>query len=152
MALLGKIRARHLRDGKSISEIARLTSLSRNTIKKWLKAGAGAAPKYRRRDAPTKLTPFVEGLEQVLKADAQRPKRERRTVKALHAELKAAGYGGGYTRLTDYVRAWRLSQGASVSAGAFVPLSFELGEASSSTGAKKARSWAASTGGCRSRT
>jgi len=59
MALLGKIRALHLRDGKSISEIARLTSLSRNTIKKWLKASAPAAPKYRRREVSTKLTPFV---------------------------------------------------------------------------------------------
>ena len=37
MALMGKIRAMRLREGKSISEIARLTSLSRNTIKKWLK-------------------------------------------------------------------------------------------------------------------
>lgn len=60
MALLGKIRAMHLRDGKSISEIARLTNLSRNTIKKWLKPSAGAAPKYRRREVLTKLTPFVE--------------------------------------------------------------------------------------------
>jgi transposase len=129
MAMLGKVRAMRLRDGKSISEIARATSLSRNTIKKWLEAGAGAAPKYRRRKVPTKLAAFVEPLLQALKADAQRPKRERRTVKALHAELKAAGYGGGYTRLTDYVRTWRLEQGATVVAGAFVPLSFELGEA-----------------------
>jgi transposase len=129
MALLGKIRAMHLRDGKSISEIARLTSLSRNTIKKWLKASAVAAPKYHRRDVPGKLAPHVDALLQALKADAQRPKRERRTVKALHAELKAAGYAGGYTRLTDYVRAWRMKQGASVSTGAFVPLAFELGEA-----------------------
>jgi transposase len=129
MALLGKIRAMHLRDGKSISEIARLTSLSRNTIKKWLKANPGAVPKYRRRDVPSKLTPFVEQLELALKADAQRPKRERRSVKALHAELMLAGYPGGYTRLKDYVRAWRLKQGATASTGAFVPLAFELGEA-----------------------
>jgi transposase len=129
MAMLGKVRAMHLRDGKSISEIARATSLSRNTIKKWLKSGAGAVPKYRRRKVPTKLEAYVEPLLQALKADAQRPRRERRTVKALHAELKAAGYAGGYTRLTDYVRTWRLEQGASVAKGAFVPLAFELGEA-----------------------
>jgi transposase len=48
MALKGKIRALYQREGKSISEIARRTSLSRNTIKKWLKAPAEAAPKYRR--------------------------------------------------------------------------------------------------------
>ncbi|MFG6459926.1 helix-turn-helix domain-containing protein, partial [Roseateles sp. BYS96W] len=42
MAMKGKIRAMHLREGKSISEIARRTSLSRNTIKKWLKEPAEA--------------------------------------------------------------------------------------------------------------
>ena len=36
MALIGKVRGMRLRDGKSISEISRLTSLSRNMIKKWL--------------------------------------------------------------------------------------------------------------------
>jgi transposase len=46
MAMMGKIRSMHFRQGKSISEIARLTSLSRNTIKKWLKAPQGAEPKY----------------------------------------------------------------------------------------------------------
>jgi transposase len=60
MAMMGKIRSMHFRQGKSISEIARLTSLSRNTIKKWLKAPQGAEPKYRRREMPTKLAPFVE--------------------------------------------------------------------------------------------
>jgi hypothetical protein len=55
MAMMGKIRSMHFRQGKSISEIARLTSLSRNTIKKWLKAPQGAQPKYRRREMPKKL-------------------------------------------------------------------------------------------------
>ncbi len=48
MALLGKVRGMRMRDGKSISEISRLTSLSRNTIKKWLQTPQGAAPKYLR--------------------------------------------------------------------------------------------------------
>lgn len=34
MALIGKIRGMRLRDGKSISEISTLTSLSHNTIKR----------------------------------------------------------------------------------------------------------------------
>jgi hypothetical protein len=55
-----------------------------------------------------------------LKADARRPRRERRTAKALYAEIKAAGYDGGYTRVTDFVRAWRHSEGQSLSAKAFV--------------------------------
>ena len=67
MAMMGKIRSMHFRQGKSISEIARLTSLSRNTIKKWLKAPQGAEPKYRRREMPTKLAPFVRPLNDALR-------------------------------------------------------------------------------------
>jgi transposase len=129
MAMMGKIRSMHFRQGKSISEIARLTSLSRNTIKKWLKAPQGAEPKYRRREMPTKLAPFVQALEKALKADGHRPRHERRTARALHVELQALGYEGGYTRLTDYIRTWRDEQGKVSATSAFVPLSFELGDA-----------------------
>jgi transposase len=129
MALIGKIRGMRLRDGKSISEISRLTSLSRNTIKKWLQSPQGAAPKYRRCDVSTKLAPFIATLTQALEVDARRAKHERRTARALHVQLTSQGYDGGYTRLTDFIRRWRDKQGKLISARAFVPLAFELGEA-----------------------
>jgi transposase len=129
MAMKGKIRAMHLREGKSISEIARRTSLSRNTIKKWLKEPAETAPKYRRAATSTKLAPFVATLTQALKADAHRPRHERRSARALFAELQANGYDGGYSRLTDFIRAWRQDEGKAVLTNAFVPLKFELGDA-----------------------
>jgi transposase len=129
MALIGKIRGMRMRDGKSISEISRLTSLSRNTIKKWLQTPQGAAPKYRRRDVSTKLAPFIATLTQALEVDARRAKHERRTARALHVQLASQGYDGGYTRLTDFIRQWRGKQGKLISARAFVPLAFELGEA-----------------------
>jgi transposase len=44
-------------------------------------------------------------------------------------ELQALGYVGGYTRLTDYIRSWRDEQGKVSATSAFVPLSFELGDA-----------------------
>jgi transposase len=129
MALIGKIRGMRMRDGKSISEISRLTSLSRNTIKKWLQSPQGSAPKYRRRDVSTKLAPFVAELTQALEVDARRAKHERRSARALHVQLTSQGYDGGYTRLTDFIRQWRDKQGKLISARAFVPLAFELGEA-----------------------
>ena len=129
MALIGKIRGMRMRDGKSISEISRLTSLSRNTIKKWLQTPQGATPKYRRRDVSTKLAPFIATLTQALEIDARRSKHERRTARALHVQLTSQGYAGGYTRLTDFIRQWRDQQGKLISARAFVPLAFELGEA-----------------------
>ena len=44
MALIGKVCGMRMCGGKSISEISRVTSLSRNTIKKWLQTQQGVAP------------------------------------------------------------------------------------------------------------
>jgi transposase len=87
------------------------------------------APKYRRASRPSKLTAFHEVLKQALWADAHRARHERRTALALYGEIKAAGYEGGYTRVTDFVREWRQGEGRAASVSAFVPLAFELGEA-----------------------
>jgi transposase len=129
MVMMGRIRSMHLRQSKSISEIARLTSLACNTIKKWLKAPQAAEPKYRRREMPTKLASFVEALDKALKADGHRPRHEWRTARALHVELQALGYDGGCTRLTAYIRSWRGEQCKISATSALVPLSFELGDA-----------------------
>jgi transposase len=129
MEMLGKVRRMHYREGLSRSQIARRTGLSRNTVKKWLKAAEGVAPRYHRVKVPGKLARFQEVLLQALQADARRPKRERRTARALHGELKVQGYTGGYTVLTDFIRDWREQAGANAPTRAFVPLKFELGEA-----------------------
>ncbi|MDT4825726.1 Integrase core domain protein [compost metagenome] len=129
MDMIGRIRRLHARDKLSEREIARMTGLSRNTVSKWLRAPAVEAPKYRREARPNKLSAFETALKQALTADARRPKHERRTARALHAEIKAAGYDGGYSAITDFVRAWRQGEGQAVNVTAFVPLTFELGEA-----------------------
>jgi len=106
MEMLGRVRRMYFRDKLSRSEIARRTGLSRNTVKKWLRAGESIEPRYRRGLKPGKLTAFEGWLLKALQADAARAKRDRRTAKALYAELKARGYSGGYTVLTDFIRAW----------------------------------------------
>ena len=111
MDQIGWIRRLHRRENKSEREIARITGLSRNTVSKWLH-GELVEPKYRRAGRPNKLAAFVEVLQQALAADAKRPRHERRTAKALYAQLKAQGYQGGYTRVTDHIRRWRTSAGA----------------------------------------
>ena len=80
MILYAKIRRMYFRDQLSINEIARRTSLSRNTVKKWLRQPNGSEPAYERRSMPTKLTPYEEQLKQALIADSYRPKRDRRTA------------------------------------------------------------------------
>ena len=126
MSLLSKIRRLRFRDRLSSSEVARRTGLSRNTVKRWLAAGKGVEPKYRRSSGPTVLTPFEERLRQRLESDARRAKRERRTALALYSELRALRYSSSYSRVTAFVRRW-LAQGAAPVRSAFVPLKFTLG-------------------------
>ncbi len=129
MAMLGKIRRMFFRDKLSLSEIARRTSLSRNTIKKWLRSPEGAEPKYRRQTNRNKLAPFAERLQKALETDAHRPKRDRRTALKLWQEIRAEGYTGSYSRVTEFVRHWREFAGQASAKKAFVPLKFGLGEA-----------------------
>lgn len=129
MAMIGKVRRMKFRLKKSVREISKATSLSRNTVRKYLRVEEVAEPKYRRKATTTKLTAFHAHVIAALQADARRPKRERRTANMLLAEIRAQGYEGGYTRLTDFIRQWKASEGQAAASKAYVPLSFELGEA-----------------------
>ncbi len=84
MEILGKIRRMHIRDKISVRAIAKRTGLSRNTLQKWLAAPEEVAvPQYIRAKTFGKLVVFTDELEQSLKADALRPKQDRRTGRAL---------------------------------------------------------------------
>jgi transposase len=129
MAMYAKVRRLRLRDGLTISEIARRTSLSRNTIKTWLRGPVRSEMTYRRVGTPKKIGPYEATLRDALAADARRPRRERRTARTLYGQLRADGLSGCYARVTEFGRAWRADQGAVSARSAFVPLSFGLGEA-----------------------
>ena len=128
MEKLGRLRRLYYRDGLTLSGIARKTGFARNTVKRWLKAGEGVEPRYRRGKGQTKISSFAALLTKALETDAHRPKRDRRSALKLHAELKAAGFPGDYSRVTEFVRHWR-EDGGEALVKAFVPLKFELGEA-----------------------
>lgn len=100
MEMMGKIRRMYFRDKLSLHEIAKRTGLSRNTIRKWVRASESKQPVYQRRAVFNKLSPFHEMLEQALRADALRAKQHRRSAKALLAMIRAEGYDGGYSQLT----------------------------------------------------
>jgi transposase len=129
MALFGKIRRMYYRDKLSLSEIARRTSLSRNTVKKWVRAPRETQPRYRRRRDENKIAPFADWLRKSLETDAHRPRRDRRTALRLWRELRAQGFTGSYCRVTEFVRHWHALAGAASARHAFVPLRFALGEA-----------------------
>lgn len=127
MDMLGKVRRMKMRDKLSTSEISKRTGLSRNTIRRWLRAPGDVVPKYERKLDARKLTQFEATLITALKADRLRHKDSRRTARALLMQITAQGYRGGYTQVTDFIRAWRNESG--LGSKAFVPLSFENGEA-----------------------
>ena len=71
MDMIGKVRRMKLRDQLSDGEICRRTGLARNTVKKWLKAPGDITPKYERKKADGKLTPFVPVLVWCLRSKHQ---------------------------------------------------------------------------------
>ena len=68
-----------------------------------------------------KLTPFEGSIKLALKVGARQPPQ------ALSAEI-SGGLQGAYSRVTDFVLAWRRDAGHEVGGKAFVPLRFEVGE------------------------
>jgi transposase len=91
-----EIRRMHFIDGVSIREIHRRTGLHRETIRRAL-AGK-RPPAYRRAQAPSKLDPFKEEIERLLRSDHRIPGTR---IRELLAEL---GYEGGKTILDDHLR------------------------------------------------
>jgi transposase len=131
MGLLNVIRRLALREQVSIREIARRTGLSRNTIKKYLKAGT-VEPKFAVPERPSKLDPFADKLAAWLKTETAKSRKQRRTLKQLHNDLIALGYAGSYNRVAAFSRQWRVDrqrEQQTTGRGTFVPLTFRSGEA-----------------------
>jgi len=131
MALLSVIRRWHYRDELSIREIARRTGLSRNTIRKYLRLN-GVEPKFQSPERPSKLDAFSDRLTAWLQSEDRRPRKQKRTVKQLHADLVVLGYEGSYSRVAAFAREWKADlhiHNQTSGRGTFVPLSFEPGEA-----------------------
>ena len=131
MALLSVIRRWHFREGMPIREIERRTGLSRNTIRKYLRAGT-VEPKFKVPERPSKLDPFAEKLSGWLRIEGGKSRKQKRTAKQMHADLVALGYNGSYGRVAAFVRSWkadRQREAQTSGRGTFVPLVFESGEA-----------------------
>ena len=131
MALLSVIRRWHFRERMPIREIERRTGLSRNTIRKYLRAGT-VEPKFKVPDRPSKLDPFAEKLSGWLRIEAGKSRKQRRTAKQMHTDLVGLGYDGSYGRVAAFVRAWKADRQRDEQTsgrGTFVPLVFAPGEA-----------------------
>ena len=124
MELLSVIRRWAFRDRLSIREISRRTNLSRNTIRKYLRSDV-VEPAFKVPDRPSKLDAFADKLSAWLKVEGGRPRKQKRTVKQLHADLVALGFDGSYGRVSAFARAWKTArqrEQQTAGRGVFVPL------------------------------
>lgn len=131
MGLLNIIRRMALREKLSTREIARRTGMSRNTITKYLNAGT-IEPQFTTPERQSKLDPFADKLTGWLKTEAGKSRKQRRTLKQLHADLMVLGFDGSYGRVAAFAREWRADRQRdqqTTGRGTFVPLSFRPGEA-----------------------
>ena len=80
----------------SIKEIVRRTGHGRNTIRRALRSGE--PPRYRRAPRPSKLDPFRDVVQRLLRSDPCLPGKRLREL------LEEQGYAGGKTILDDYLR------------------------------------------------
>ncbi len=131
MELLSVIRRWRYRDHFSIREISRRTGLSRNTVRKYLRSDS-VEPKFNIPDRPSKLDPYADKLSHMLRQEAGKSRKQKRTIKQLHADLAALGYDGSYNRVAAFARDWkaaRQQEQKTCGRGAFVPLAFLPGEA-----------------------
>jgi transposase len=94
-----EIRRMHFVERLSIKEIHRRTGRDRKTIRRALRSGE--PPRYRRSSRSSKLDPFRDEIERLLRSDPRLPgKRIRELIEEL-------GYEGGKTILDDYLRELR---------------------------------------------
>ena len=131
MDLLSVIRRWRFREKMAIREIERRTGLSRNTIRKYLRAET-VEPQFKVPKRPSKLDPFAEKLSGWLRIEAGKSRKQKRTAKQMHADLVALGYDGSYARVATYVRGWKADRQRDAQTsgrGTFVPLVFGAGEA-----------------------
>jgi len=131
MELLSVIRRWAFRDQLSIREISRRTGLSRNTIRKYLRSDVVEA-KFKVPDRASKLDAFADKLSGWLKTETSKPRKQKHTLKQLHADLVALGFNGSYGRVAAFAHAWkdeRKREQQTSGRGTFVPLVFQPGEA-----------------------
>jgi transposase len=131
MELLSVIRRWHYRDHFSIRDISRRTGLSRNTVRKYLRSDS-IEPRFTVPDRTSKLDPYADKLSAMLRVEAGRSRKQKRTIKQLHADLAALGYDGSYNRVAAFARDWKAArqrEQQTSGRGTFVPLAFVPGEA-----------------------
>ncbi|AEK58219.1 transposase [Acidithiobacillus caldus] len=140
METIAKIRLLYFTKKKTVSEIARLVRMSRNTVYKYLHHD-GDVPKYNRRSsAKPQLGPQEAILQKWVETESHLPRKQRRTARRLFEDLRKEGYTGAYDSVQRWVKHWPWSIRAR--RRPISRWSFARAKPTSSTGAPRPSSWA----------
>src|SRR5271156_12643 len=107
MELSSVIRRWHSRDHCSIREISRRTGLSRNTVRKSLRSDS-EEPKFSIPDRPSKLDPHADKLSHMLRQEAGKSRKQKRTIKQLQLGCRRSLIGS--LAAMSHLEAWRLDR------------------------------------------
>lgn len=129
METLIKIHRLHHKQGLSIRAIARQLNLDRRTVTKYLKHDLITTPQYKRshQHYPA-LGQYLDTLNQALQQQIRLPAKERLTARQHYEQLQTLGYQGSYSAVCRFVSQFYQQQ-PSHSDKAFIPLSFDIGDA-----------------------
>lgn len=128
METKAKIRRDFYVHGKGIKQIARERKMAWNTVRTILRSDDPGSEYHRSQQPRPQLGGYEEQLVAWLEADAKLPRKQRRTAMRLHEQLRDLGYQGAYDSVQRYVKQWKSKSGR-VMGKAFVPLSFDPGDA-----------------------
>ncbi len=121
---IAKIRRAYFKEGKSIKQICCDFRVSRNTVRKVIRSGSTEFSYDRSVQPRPKIGPWQSDVDDMLGENANRPKRGRLTLVRIYEQLRGRGYDGGYDAAARWSKSMR-----EASADAYVPLSFDPGEA-----------------------
>jgi len=112
--------------GKNISELARLTGHSRNTIKKAIR-GEPWGYKERNHQSFPALGDYLASIDRWLESDKEKPAKQRHTAHRIYNRLvDEHGFKGGESTVRRYVRFAKMRLGIET-ACAFIPCDPEAG-------------------------
>lgn len=116
------------RDGYSISDIAKMNGVSRDTVYKYLKEDDFSPPPPIKKPSASKLDPFKPIIDQWLEEDARTWRKQRHTARKIRQRLKGE-YGADIaeTTVSRYVR--QKKQESRSASNQFLDLVWEPGQA-----------------------
>ena len=128
MDTIARVRRAFYVQGWSLKKIVRDLHVSRNTVRKILRSDETNFTYERDHQPMPRIGPWQQTLDEFLQGNTNKPPHERLTLIRIFEELRAVGYEGGCDAVRRYARSWLKSRGA-VTAEAYVPLSYDPGEA-----------------------